>query len=94
MNKNLGLSRINKSVNFLDYKHAIINRVDIYDLIKNNLIDLDERQLFQKNFLMNLLDDHIKKKSDNTKNLTLLVSLELMLKLYIDKKYTFKNTYI
>jgi len=58
---------------------------DLKDYVKSILDSLAERNLFKKNYIKHLFEEHIKEKQNNTRKLRALLMLELFFKNIIDK---------
>lgn len=73
-------ARINPMQNYLPFAQAIRRRQDFRTLVRENIDDLRRRELLDWLDLDHLVDRHLKGRRDYSRELTLLVSLEVLLK--------------
>lgn len=82
-NKRYRKKSLNKNINYIDFELALRERPDVKLVVENNIYDLKNRGLFNKGFIDNLWKQHQCKLGDFSKALTLLASLEILLKVSI-----------
>ncbi|MBV5327330.1 MAG: asparagine synthase [Chlorobium sp.] len=75
---------LNKNINYIDFESAIRDRPDVKSVVENNIIDLKKRGLIKKDFIEKLWRQHQCKSENCSRALTLLASLELLLKVTND----------
>jgi len=81
-NKILKIVKIRKNIeiNYLDFDEKIRHKQDLQNIMKNNILDLKERNIIDWIDIENILNNHLAKKGNYADTLIVLASLEIHLK--------------
>lgn len=71
---------INKGINYLDFNKQIREKIDLREIIRNNIIDLKSRNIIDWIDIEKILQDHLSKRGNYADALIVLASLEIHLK--------------